>query len=117
MTMAGIWPFKKQAAEPKGPKIVEYDGSEDTASETLADRSHVEDAEYKAALDILTNPHLGVPEAGEAVGKGVVELDGTESCNFEKSDDGYYYRKNSDGSFDPNPHTKNVDGSFSPYIA
>ena len=117
MTMAGIWPFKKQAAEPKGPKIVEYDGSEDTASETLADRSHVEDAEYKAALDILTNPHLGVPEAGEAVGKVVVELDGTESSNFEKSDDGYYYRKNSDGSFDPNPHTINDDGSFSPYIA
>ena len=115
--MAGIWPFKKQAAEPKGPKIVEYDGSEDTASETLADRSHVEDAEYKAALDILTNPHLGVPEAGEAVEKVVVELDGTESSNFEKSDDGYYYRKNSDGSFDPNPHTINDDGSFSPYIA
>lgn len=115
--MAGIWPFKKQAAEPKGPKIVEYDRSEDTASETLADRSHVEDAEYKAALNLLTDPHLGAPEAGEAVGKVVVELDGSESSNFEKSDDGYYYRKNSDGSFDPKPHTINDDGTFSPYTA
>ena len=95
--MAGIWPFKKQAAEPKVPKIVEYDGSEDTASETLADRSHVEDAEYKAALDILTNPHLGVPEAGEAVEKGSLESDGTRSRNVEKSDDGSGERQKTAG--------------------
>mgnify|MGYP000161189124 CR=1 FL=1 len=113
--MARIWPFKKKAAEPEGLKVVEYDGSEDTASETLADRSHVEDDQFKAALDLLTNPHLGAPEGGEATGSTVVEVDGSEKSNFEKSEDGYYYRKNSDGSFDPKAHTKNDDGTYSPY--
>lgn len=115
--MAGIWPFKKKAAEPEGPKVVEYDRSEDTAGETLSDRSHVEADQYKAALDLLTDPHLGTPEAGESVSQKVVETDGSESSNFEKSEDGYWYRKNSDGSFDPQPHIQNEDDSFSPYSA
>jgi len=49
------------------------------------------------------------------VAKTVVDVDGSKDSNFEQSEDGYWYRKNSNGSFDPQAHVQNDDGSFSPY--
>ena len=60
--MPPFWPFKRsKSGEDEGPRTVEYDRDENTA-ETLADRSHVEDEGYQAAMNLLENPHLGAPE-------------------------------------------------------
>ncbi len=127
--MAGIWPFKKKAAEAETQKIVTYSKDDHHAEEIMADRSHIEDDQYQAALDLLTKPHLGGEQGGESAKSEVVEskqdeqavdiLDtdmGTTSENqYEQSDDGYWYLKKEDGSFDPVAYVKAEDGSFSPY--
>ncbi len=127
--MAGIWPFKKKAAEAEPQKIVTYSKDDDHAEEIMADRSHIEDDQYQAALDLLTNPHLGKESSGEIAESEVVEneqdgetVDLLESVSasateeeYEQSDDGYWYIKKEDGSFDPTAYVKADDGSFSPY--
>ena len=60
MNMAVKWPFSKNPTEPrqvKQPdkrKIVEYERKPDDSSEgKVADRSHLEDAAFKAAMALL----------------------------------------------------------------
>ncbi|MDG1541918.1 MAG: hypothetical protein P8Q39_03650 [Candidatus Thalassarchaeaceae archaeon] len=127
--MAGIWPFKKKAAEAEKQKIVTYSKDDHHAEEIMADRSHIEDSQYQAALDLLTNPHLGEVSSDDVTKSEVVAtkqneetvdlLDtvsaGATEDNYEQSSDGYWYLKKDDGSFDPTAYVKADDGSFSPY--
>ncbi len=128
--MAGIWPFKKKAAEAEGQKIVTYSKDDHHAEEIMSDRSHIEGDQYQAAIDLLTNPHLGKESAGEVVKTEVVDTQQNEEIvdlvdtvgggielEYEQSDDGYWYLKNADGSFDETAYVKSEDGSFSPYSA
>ena len=112
--MGGFWPFKK-AAKPEEPKVVTYSKDDTSAEDLLADRSHVEDEQYKAALDLLTKPHLEVPESGKPSEVEVVDAEPTLDSNYEQSDDGYWYLKKNDGSYDSTAHIKNEDGTFTPY--
>ena len=129
--MAGIWPFKKKAAEAEGQKIVTYSKDDHHAEEIMLDRSHIEDEQYQAAIDLLTNPHLGKESAGEVVKTEVVDTQQNEETvdlvdtvsgggtgrEYVQSGDGYWYLKNDDGSFDEAAYVKSEDGSFSPYSA
>jgi len=127
--MGGIWPFKKKADEPEKQKIVTYSKDDHHAEEIMADRSHIEDDQYQAALDLLTKPHLGKESSGEVAKSEVVETEqdeetvdlldtvsaGATEDEYEQSSDGYWYLKKDDGSFDPTAYVKDDDGSFSPY--
>nr|AIF17358.1 hypothetical protein [uncultured marine group II/III euryarchaeote KM3_77_D11]AIF17501.1 hypothetical protein [uncultured marine group II/III euryarchaeote KM3_77_F08] len=127
--MAGIWPFKKKSAEAEKQKIVTYSKDDHHAEEIMADRSHIEDDQYQAALDLLTNPHLGKESSGEVAKSEVVATEqdeetvdlldtvsaGATEDEYEQSDDGYWYIKKDDGSFHQTAHVKADDGSFSPY--
>lgn len=129
--MAGIWPFKKKAAEVEGQKIVTYSKDDHHAEGIISDRSHIEDDQYQAAIDLLTKPHLGKKSAGEVVktevvdtqqNEGTVDLVDTVSGGGTEREyvlggDGYWYLKNDDGSFDQTAYVKFEDGSFSPYSA
>ena len=60
MPMALKWPFGKKGAEPRQAKIpkkrrvVEYERKPDrSAEETMADRSHLDDKGFKAAMALL----------------------------------------------------------------
>ncbi len=122
--MPPFWPFKRsKSGEDEGPGTVEYDRDEDTA-ETLADRSHVEDEGYQAAMNLLENPHLGAPAQGEVVSQTIVEAEETfveqvgserDPARYSQSGDSYWYYQNEDGTYEPEPHVKNADGSFAPY--
>ncbi len=127
--MGGIWPFKKKSPEAEGQKIVTYSKDDDNAEEILTDRSHIEDDQYQAALDLLTNPHLGEESSGEVAPNKVVESrqneetvdllatvsDAESEAEYEESSDGYWYLRNDDGSFEDTAYVQEEDGSFSPY--
>lgn len=127
--MGGIWPFKKKSPEAEGQKIVTYSKDDDNAEEILTDRSHIEDDQYQAALDLLTNPHLGEESSGEVAPNKVVESrqneetvdllatvsDADSEAEYEESSDGYWYLRNDDGSFEDTAYVQEEDGSFSPY--
>jgi hypothetical protein len=127
--MGGIWPFKKKSVEAEGPKIVTYSKDDHHAEEIMTDRSHIESDQYQAALDLLTKPHLGGESSGAVAETNVVEspqsqetVDLLETVSddelegeYEVSDDGYWYLKNDDGTFEETAYVKAADGSFSPY--
>lgn len=127
--MGGIWPFKKKSVEAEGQKIVTYSKDDHHAEEIMTDRSHIESDQYQAALDLLTHPHLGGESSGAAAETNVVESPRNEETvdlletvsgdelggEYEMSDDGYWYLKNDDGTFEKTAYVKAVDGSFSPY--
>lgn len=141
--MGKLWPFKKKAAEAEAPEIVTYERGDTHADEILSDRSHVEDEQYKAALDLLTNPHLGGEPGGEITEKVILEADedtpdllnlagvprgqptpqptpksDTDGGDiYVQSGDGYWYRIKSDGSYDSTAHSKDDGGSYKPYRA
>ena len=118
-TMRRLWPFKKKAAEPEGQKVVTYNRDDSHAEGVLSDRSHVEDDDYKAALDLLTKPHLGGEAGKEIISQTVIESDDDNEAemDYQQGTDGYWYMKNSDGSFEPTAYIKGDDGSFAPYSA
>ncbi len=113
--MGGLWPFKKKAAEKEGQKVVTYSKDDSSAEELLTDRSHVEDKQYKDALDLLTKPHLDAPTGGKPSVFEVVESEETPDGDYKQSDDGYWYLKKADGSYDSTAYIKNEDGTFTPY--
>ena len=60
MNMAAKWPFAKKSTEPRQTKqpnkrkIVEYERKpDDSSGGKVADRSHLEDASFKAAMALL----------------------------------------------------------------
>ena len=132
--MPPIWPFRKKAvvAVPTAAGVVEYHRGGDGESEAaLADRSHVEDSDYQAAMDALSQPHLGTPEAGQAapttltgnsiptteVGENIPLPKPQADEQWVKNHDGYWYRKKADGSFEATAHVENSSGEKVPYSA
>lgn len=138
--MAGLWPFKKKSPPRKEAEVITYTKNDTHAEEILSDRSHVEDDQFKAALDLLTKPHLGGEAGGEIIQKTVIDVgeetpdllqtgvpegapapestataSSPDEGEFEQSGDGYWYRKKADGSYDPEAYVKQEDGSFTPY--
>ncbi|MBO58063.1 MAG: hypothetical protein CMA77_03595 [Euryarchaeota archaeon] len=113
--MGGFWPFKKKPPETEGQKIVTYSADDNSSEELLSDRSHIEDEQYKAALDLLTKPHIEMPDGGDPSVVEVLNSDTSSNLEYVQSDDGYWYLKKEDGTFDPQPYLKNKDGSYSKY--
>ncbi len=107
-TMPLWWPFRRREPVDTGFEEVGYTGEEDT-EDTLADRSHVESEEFQNAMAILTASTETAP-AGEPAPKP-----GEGEGGWVDNNDGYWYWKKADGTFDPTPHIKRPDGSMEPY--
>jgi hypothetical protein len=101
-----VWPFKKKEAETEEtpPENVSYQRSSNTASELIADTSHTEAADFQAAMALFSGD---TPEKSSDTK--------IEDFTWIAHDDGYHYKKNSDGSFQKTPHTKDGEGNYAPY--
>ena len=121
-----FWPFKSKKPDEEilpESKIIEYGVSETNETEKfLEDRSHLEDENYKLAMEKLVSNSTEEPNSAD-FDKEIVEdaaisnqtaLD--EAGDWvENEDDGYWYRKMNDGNWDPVAYVKLEDGSFKPY--
>ena len=107
--MTPLWPFKKKAvAEEQPPAPIAYDRNDDSAAKILSDTAHTDSQDYKAAMATLSNPTLEAPaEQASAV----------PEKEYIQSNDGYWYLKRADGSFEPEAYVKNEDGTFQPFSA
>ena len=107
--MPPLWPFKKKAvAEEKSPAPIAYDRNDDRAATILTDTSHTDNQDYKAAMAALSNPHLDEPtEQASAV----------PEKEYVQSNDGYWYLKKADGSFESEIYVKNEDGTYQLFSA
>lgn len=107
--MPPLWPFKKKAvADEQPPAPIAYDRNNDHAAEILADTSHTDSQDYKAAMAALSNPHL--EETTE-------QTPAVPEKEYVQSNDGYWYSKKADGSFEPEVYVKNEDGTYRLYSA
>ena len=93
-----FWPFKRkslpQIEESPQPKL--YSRGDEATAESLADKSHTNAENYKAAMQLF----------GESQPEQVEWINHT---------DGYWYQKNSDGSFNPVPHILDAEGNKIPF--
>ena len=107
--MTPLWPFKKKAVvEEQPPSSIAYDRNTDHSAKILADTSNTDNQDYKAAMAALSNPHLEAPtEQSSAV----------PEREYIQSNDGYWYLKSADGSFETEAYVKNEDGTFQPFSA
>ncbi len=101
-----VWPFKKKEAEPEDSpsENVSYQRSDGSANELLADTSHTEAADYQAAMALFSS----------AEPKKVSESK-IEEFTWVAHDDGYHYKKNSDGSFQETPYIIDEEGNYTAY--
>lgn len=101
-----VWPFKKKAAEAAevAPEAVIYERGENGAEGILTDTSHTEAADFQAAMTLFSS---GAPE------KDIENK--SEDFTWVAHDDGYHYKKNSDGSFQETPHVKDGEGNYTPH--
>ena len=84
--MGGWWPFKRKGPEEQGQEVIEYElGGDDQASQTMEDRSHIEEKTYQNALSLLSSPHLGKPDAGEIVPTTEVAPDSSPESSLDSS--------------------------------
>jgi hypothetical protein len=129
--MAPIWPFKKKQevleVDEEPPPTISYKKGEDPNARpatTTVDASAYKDAlalfgggssNVEAASDQSVN-YDGVAEpAGNSTVAKESQPAKEESFTWVHHTDGYHYKKNADGSFEPTPHSKNADGSYVPY--
>ena len=101
-----VWPFKKKEAEIEQPppENISYQRSDDTASELLSDTSHTEAADYQAAMALFSSS-----DSDNAPKETDVPF------TWVSHDDGYHYKKNSDGSFQETPYVIDEKGNYIPY--
>ena len=132
--MVPFWPFKKKkeaVAEldeaPPAP-VVYKRGEDPMAREAVSS----DQAAYKDALALFGGGSRSV----EAASDQSVHYDGVTASDAAPNavttqpadaapaeptftwvhhTDGYHYKKNADGSFEPTPHTKSADGTYAPY--
>jgi len=105
--MTPLWPFKKKAvAEEQSPAPISYDRNDDSAAKILSDTAHTDSQDYKAAMAALSNPHLEAPTEQTST---------VPEKEYVQSNDGYWYLKKADGSFEPETYVKNEDGTYRPY--
>ena len=135
------WPFRRREPVQTGFETVEYT-AEETTEETLSDRSHIESEDFQSALASLTGsadadqsavvrtevvPHEGDVEAAElgalidtaskvvATSTEAEPGPGAGEGEWVNNNDGYWYWRRVDGSFDSTPHIKRPDGTMDPY--
>jgi hypothetical protein len=129
--MAPIWPFKKKQevleVDEEPPPTISYKKGEDPNARPAT--TTVDASAYKDALALFGGGSSNVEAASDQSVNydGVAEPTGTstvaeesqpvkeESFTWVHHTDGYHYKKNADGSFEPTPHSKNADGSYVPY--
>ncbi len=127
-----FWPFKKKQPEleivPES-KIIQYGVSDESSAEkVLDDRSHLEDESYKSAMDKLgligsdTDKPITEDKASEeadaiapVVTEDVATITSGEPEWVENEQDGYWYKKMDDGSWDPQAYVQTESGDFEPY--
>ena len=123
--MAPLWPFGKKKEplmldEPEPEPIVYRKNAEET-EESLADTSHRESVDYKAAVSLFGNGVTTVKRAEEQSQfyEGLVDSsslpEASEEFTWVHHTDGYHYKQLSSGTFDPVAHQKNADGTYTPY--
>ena len=132
--MVPFWPFKKKkeaVAEldeaPPAP-VVYKRGEDPMAREAVTS----DQAAYKDALALFGGGSRSVEAASDQSVHydGVTESDAASNAvttqpadaapaeptfTWVHHTDGYHYKKNADGSFEPTPHTKSADGTYTPY--
>ena len=124
--MAPIWPFgkkkKPQQLDEEPVQTIVYRKEASQSEQTLADNSHRESADYKAAVSLFGDGSTTVKRAEEQSQfyEGIVNSSSNTSepkseFTWFHHSDGYHYKKMADGSYDSVPHTKLSDGSFVPY--
>ena len=128
------WPFRRRKPVPTGYETVDYTAEEDT-EDVLSDRSHIEDGDYQKALMQLEG--VSLDDAGQAIKQTVVESEviheaalgdlmetaaalvddttGEQDGEWIYNNDGYWYLRKDDGSFDDTPHIKKPDGTMKPF--
>ncbi len=101
-----VWPFKKKEAEAEDapPEIISYQRNDSSAGELLADTSHTEATDYQAAMALFSSDAPKKDSESKF-----------EDFTWVAHDDGYHYKKNSDGSFQKTPHVKDEEGNYVPY--
>ena len=125
MVMPPFWPFGKKKEpemldEPEPLTVVYRKGAVET-QEVLADNSHRESVDYKAAVSLFGNGEATVKRAEEQSQyyDGIVDAATPTVTAPEHTwihhTDGYHYKRLADGAFDSQPHQKNPDGTYSPY--
>lgn len=125
LAMAPLWPFgkKKQPLmldEPE-PQPILYRKNSESSPEVLADNSHRESVDYKAAVSLFGNGDTTVKRAVEQSQfyEGLVDSASlpvaTEKYTWIHHTDGYHYKQFASGTFDSVPHQKNADGTYAPY--
>ena len=123
--MSPLWPFGKKKEpemldEPVPQTVVYKKGSAET-QEVLADTSHRESVDYKAAVSLFGNGDTTVKRAEEQSQyyEGIVDAAvpnvSAPQHTWIHHTDGYHYKQFSDGAFDSQPHQKNPDGTYTPY--
>ena len=81
---------------------VAYDRDDTSSENTLSDTSHLDNSDFKSAMDTLAIPHL----SNEQKKQNTIE--------YVQNDDGYWYLKKVDGTFEETAYLKNVDGTYQP---
>ena len=123
--MPPFWPFGKKKEpemldEPEPQTVVYRKGAVET-QEVLADNSHRESVDYKAAVSLFGNGEATVKRAEEQSQyyEGIVDAAAPTVTAPEYTwihhTDGYHYKRFTDGAFDSQPHQKNPDGTYTPY--
>jgi len=123
--MAPLWPFGKkkqpQMLDEPEPQPIVYRKNSEVTQEVLADNSHRESVDYKAAVSLFGNGDTTVKRAEEQSQfyEGIVDSSSlpvaTEEFKWIHHTDGYHYKQFTSGVFDSVPHQKSTDGSYAPY--
>ena len=134
--MPPFWPFKKKEPaveiDEKPPAPIVYKRGEDPharggiATDAVAYKDALAlfgegSSEVQAATDQsvhydgVTAPSPSVEEPPESHDEGSEVERQEASFTWVHHTDGYHYKQNTDGSFEPTPHVQNADGSYAPY--
>jgi hypothetical protein len=135
------WPFRRREPVKTGYDEIEYTAEEDT-DQTLSDRSHIEDEAFQGALATLTGSPdadqspvvktevvadervVKAAELGSLIDTASMivatstEADpnpGEDDGEWVDNNDGYWYWRKEDGTFDETPHIKRPDGGMEAY--
>ena len=140
--MAPFWPFKKKESvveideQPPAPIVYKRGEDPNERGGIATDAGAYKDAlalfgdgssEVQAATDQSVH-YDGVtaptPSASETTTPHDEAVEMAESAEAEQEEvsftwvhhtDGYHYKQNADGSFEPTPHVQNADGTYDPY--
>ena len=136
--MAPVWPFKKKEAvavldeEPPAPMVYKRGEDPNARPEVTSDQAAYKDAlalfgggsqtveaasDQSALYDGVTAESASVSEPSDPVAEEPITptKDDAPSFTWVHHTDGYHYKQNADGSFEPTPHVRQADGTYAPY--